>query len=364
MIAWTLYLLEDQLNEVSPLIVPRCKQELKERILDPCLERNDFWWMGFEANHINNWNPWVNSNWLATMLLIENNPQRRTATVAKILRSLDLFLDSYHDDGGCDEGPSYWNRAGASLFDCLEWLYSASGGKIDVYGYPLIQDMGRYIYRAHIADRWFINFADASAQVKISPELVWRYGRRIGDPLLEGFGAWAAALAFEKKPAPDGFLSRRLWQLLNMRQLMETEGSQPYVRDVWLDGIQVMAARSQQGSSDGFYVAAKGGHNNESHNHNDVGNYIVYFDGRPVLVDAGVGVYTAKTFSDRRYEIWTMQSAYHNLPTINGMMQQPGKEYSARESELRGRATVAQGFLWISPGLTRPGPVSATGCGQ
>ena len=99
MIAWTLYLIEDQLNEVSPLIVPRCKQELKERILDPCLERDDFWWMGFKASHINNWNPWVNSNWLSTMLLIENDPQRRVDAVSKILRSLDLFTGSYHDDG-------------------------------------------------------------------------------------------------------------------------------------------------------------------------------------------------------------------------------------------------------------------------
>ncbi|MBT4511579.1 MAG: hypothetical protein HOC20_05140, partial [Chloroflexi bacterium] len=65
LIAWTIYLLEDQLDEVSPLIVPHSKKEVKERILDPCLERDDFWWMSFNTDHINNWNPWVNSNWLA-----------------------------------------------------------------------------------------------------------------------------------------------------------------------------------------------------------------------------------------------------------------------------------------------------------
>ena len=44
------------------------------------------------------------------------------AAVHKILRSLDNFIDPYHDDGGCDEGPGYWSRAGGSLFDCLELL--------------------------------------------------------------------------------------------------------------------------------------------------------------------------------------------------------------------------------------------------
>jgi hypothetical protein len=93
-----------------------------------------------------------------------------------------------------------------------------------------------------------------------------------------------------------------------------------------------MGARSAEGSSAGFYVAAKGGHNAESHNHNDVGNFIVYADGHPAIIDVGVETYTAKTFSSRRYEIWTMQSAFHNLPTINGIMQRNGKEYKAREA--------------------------------
>jgi hypothetical protein len=72
-----------------------------------------------------------------------------------------------------------------------------------------------------------------------------------------------------------------------------------------------------------------GGHNDESHNHNDVGNFIVYADGRPVLVDAGAQTYTAQTFSSRRYELWNNQSGFHNLPTINGVMQREGATYSA-----------------------------------
>jgi len=90
-----------------------------------------------------------------------------------------------------------------------------------------------------------------------------------------------------------------------------------------------MVAREKEGSTKGLYLAAKGGHNAESHNHNDVGSCIIFVDGLPGVIDIGVETYTKKTFSSQRYEIWTMQSQYHNLPTINGKMQQPGREYCA-----------------------------------
>jgi hypothetical protein len=111
---------------------------------------------------------------------------------------------------------------------------------------------------------------------------------------------------------------------------LETAPAYPLVLQSWLDGIEVLTAREIAGSEQGLFLAAKGGHNGESHNHNDVGSFIVGLDGQPVLIDVGVGEYTRKTFSDQRYELWTMQSAYHNLPTINGHQQSPGQAFAAR----------------------------------
>ena len=82
------------------------------------------------------------------------------------------------DDGGCDEGPGYWGRAGASLFDCLDLLHSAPGGALDALREPLVREIGRYICRAHIAGDWYTNFADAAARVDIAGDLVYRYGKR------------------------------------------------------------------------------------------------------------------------------------------------------------------------------------------
>jgi len=330
LLAWTDYLLGERLDKVSPLLRKRIRAEVDRRVLTPASQRDDFWWMGFgERKNVNNWNPWINSNWLAAVLLLEADPSRRTAAVYKIMRSLDNFINIYPDDGASDEGPGYWGRAGASLFDNLELLRSATNGTVDIYRAPLVRNMGQYIYRVYIKDQYFVPMGDAAAKITPDAELVYQYGQRIGDPLMQGFGA---LLAQRRGPYRPGSSSpgRILPALFVARQIATAQDSEPLLGSVWLADLQLMAARSTPTSGVGLYVAAWGGHNAQSHNHNDVGNFIVYGNGKPVLIDLGVETYSAKTFSSQRYEIWTMQSAYHNLPTINGVMQAAGREFQAK----------------------------------
>lgn len=82
----------------------------------------------------------------------------------------------------------------------------------------------------------------------------------------------------------------------------------------------------------GWFLGAKGGYNNESHNHNDVGSCVVYVRDIPVLVDAGVGTYTKQTFNHDRYKIWSMQCDWHNLPMINGAAQPAGAQYRSKNT--------------------------------
>ena len=331
MLAWVQYLLRNALDGVSPIVNERIEHEVKLRVMDPYIERDDFWWMGFIEHRygpVNNWNPWCNSNCLAAFLLLEREGDRQEAALRKCLLSLDIFLNTYHSDGGCDEGTIYWGVAGGALFDCLELLQSITGEAIGVYDEPLIQNIGRFIYRSHVAGEYYINFADGGAKVKIPAELVWRYGQRIGDGALVALGAVAFRLNDMKCPATHfGSLFRPLWGIVNYEKLMQVKSEPPLLRDVWMKDIEVMAARERSGSSAGLYLAVKGGHNSESHNHNDVGSFVVYSDGYPVLIDVGVETYTAQTFSPDRYSIWTMQSQYHNLPTVNGWQQQNGRQY-------------------------------------
>jgi len=334
LMAWTLYLLGDRLDLVSTLIRPRIRSELKRRVLDPNLERDDFWWMAFEPSVINNWTPWVNSNWLTVVLLAESDPDRRRAAVYKIMRSVDVFINSYPDDGGCDEGPVYWTRAGGSLFEVLEMLRSATDGLVDIYDEPLIRDMGRYILRGYVGNGYFINFADAPPKASIDPAIVFGFGERLEDQGMIHFGSYlaqASQLGEGAIPGRFGYLGRQLLTLFSLEAMAATDPAVPLLRDVWLPDTQVMTARAVAGTTDGLFLAAKAGHNEENHNHNDVGNFIIYADGEPLLIDLGPATYTAKTFSDDRFEIWNLQSGFHNVPTVNGVMQPFGSEFRAEE---------------------------------
>jgi hypothetical protein len=335
-LAWAHYLLGEALDEVSPLLRARIEHEQRRRILDPLLQRDDFGWMGLsgQGRRVNNWNPWICSNWLATALLLESDESLRAAHVVKAMRCLDRFVDPYPRDGGCDEGPSYWGRAGASLFDCLDLLRSASGSAIDLFDEPLVGEIGRFLHRVHIADDYYVNFADAPAVVRPDPALVFRYGQAIGDGEMQTMGRWLAGRGDGAGGVPDS-AGRALRTLFTQAEMTQQPAPAPLPRDVWLPEIEVMLARDAAGCVDGWCVAAKGGHNDESHNHNDIGEFVLYRDGLPVLVDAGVETYTRKTFSTERYDIWTMQTAYHNLPTVGGVQQLPGAQFAARDAAHR-----------------------------
>jgi rhamnogalacturonyl hydrolase YesR len=333
LLAWTYYLLKDSLDVVSPLVSERIRYEVDRRINAANFARDDFWWMGLSRS-VNNWNPWICSNWLASVLILEQDQERRARSVWKIMECLDRFLADYADDGGCDEGPGYWGRAGGSVFDCLELLSLSTDGYVDGFTQPRIKEMGRYIMRAHIHGPWFVNFADAAARLQPDAPTIYRYGKAIGDAAMMAFGARLAQdqhLGKGMLPGQYGVLGRVLPAMFVLKELLKARPARPYIRDSWFPGIQVMTARSSAGSPEGLFLAVQGGHNDENHNHNDVGNFVVYLDGEPAIIDIGVETYTAKTFSKDRYSIWTMQSGYHNLPTINGVSQKEGKSYAAKD---------------------------------
>lgn len=324
LLAFTHLLLGDRLDQ-------RIRAEVTHRVLDPFRDRDDWWWFG-RTGRVNNWNPWICSNVLAANLLLETDPVTRTATARRVADALGNFLAGYPADGGCDEGALYWWRAGGSLFDCLEAFHQASGGVLDAFGSPLVRNIARYPLVVHLADRWQVNFGDGSALIPADTpaDLLHRFGRRVGDAEVM---AYAVALGAATRSAPGDravtSLARRLAGLFDTEWRAAAPVGFPYPAQSWLPDLQVFTARERAGNATGLFLAAKGGHNEESHNHNDVGSFVVALDGRPMLVDIGVGTYTARTFSADRYSIWTMSSSYHNLPDVNGIGQQAGVQHRA-----------------------------------
>jgi hypothetical protein len=80
-----------------------------------------------------------------------------------------------------------------------------------------------------------------------------------------------------------------------------------------------------------------------------VGNFVVFADGHPVIIDVGRPTYTRQTFSRDRYKIWAMRSEYHNLPSINGVAQRAGRQYEARDVRYSKSDSGAQLAMDIAP---------------
>ena len=329
--SWIHYLLGAQLDQANAMVAPRIRFEVKRRILDPAFVRDDFFWMFKEfqgqKHHLNNWTPWIDSNWLAANLLLEPDSERRRNAVLKICRSIDQYLEDYRSDAGCEEGPGYWNVSPGSYFDCCNLLTSATGGAGNPLSNPFVHKMLRYIANVHINGPWFVDYGDAPPKMEESGEFVYRIGAAIEDKTLQAYGAFNASadLARGESISDDqGRLARALPNILAAAQALAAEKQDALVRDSWYPDLGLMTARVKEGWLEGFYLAMQAAPNQRPHGHNDSGSFIVFHDGTPVIVDIGPEAYTAP-----RYK-FSVQSAYHNLPTIGGVMQcNQGPQYRA-----------------------------------
>ena len=324
LLLWVCYLLRDKLDAVSPLIVRRVHMEAERRIIMPFMYHDDFWWMGMIRKDMNNWTPWILSNIISSLILKETDDLRLAEGVQRAMRMLDSYLAVMPLDGGCDEGAGYWNMAGGSLLDCLEHIYYLTGGKVPFYDQPHIHTIGAFPLKAHIAGSYFWNFADCDAKPMLDGERIYRFGQRTNQTELAALGARIASLdpSILPKDTPEAY--RVLCKLFF--QVPVPESSPREDETVILPDLQVWAQRRKS-----LYAAVKAGHNGESHNHNDVGSFLLYIDGEPEIVDAGNMTYTAKTFSEERYTLWNTRSMYHNVPMVGGFEQQPGREHSAQD---------------------------------
>lgn len=324
-LSFVYYYLGDRIAQKSPTVKRRMEIEVEKKILEPYLKYSHFWYMGLnDGNSVNNWNPWINSNIIVTFAVFEKNKEKLIQSIEKTAKSIDSFIRVYHADGACDEGPGYFSAAGASLFDYLETLADITNGAVNIYDNELIKNMARYIYRVYIGGDYYVNFADGSARPGAPAKLLARTGEAMGDDNLIGF----ASEIISKSSSTNAFYTH-IYR--NVKNLFQKPYSGNFIppKVHWFDGTEILTARDNEGSKVGIFIAAKGGHNAESHNHNDVGHFILYSDEKPVIIDIGVETYTKKTFSSERYDIWTMQSCYHNLPTINGFAQVAGRNRCA-----------------------------------
>ena len=256
---------------------------------------------------------------------------RSIAEYNTAMTTLDNFMNGYAPDGGCDEGPAYWGSAGGCLFDCLELIDDITGGRINVYGHPLLRKMGEYIVKFNIDKNYYLCFADARPRVEHDGKVIIRYGEKCGSESLMRFGKMVA----RDNPVRRYYFFGMAFRTLKNSYIPEITDAETTKaeRTVWYDSGKVAIFRESEDTSLGMYLATKGGTNGELHNHNDVGCLVVYYGGKPVIVDPSHGSYDYGNF---RYEKWFYNSGYHSVPTVDGVEEKDGLAFASSDEVFDG----------------------------
>lgn len=316
------FLLGPVLDAFSPAVKRVVNDTLSRRIFTPYLTEH-FWWMGDGKSHMNNWTAWCTQNVLLAAALSDLLEEQKKAVFLKACQSIDYFLDEYGDDGCCDEGAQYYRHAGLCLFGCMEILNGMTDGHfLKLYQEPKIRSIAAYIQNVHVAGPYYINFSDCSPVAGRCNAREFLFGKRTCNPQLMQLAADDYCEDEDPLLIGEHNLYYRLLamfcqdEIQSYHRRMTTTGEHAMDND--LSGLYYPSVGLFLVRDEHFCLAVKTGDNDDSHNHNDTGSFTLYRDGLPLFIDIGVETYQKKTFSPQRYEIWTMQSQYHNLPTFTG----------------------------------------------
>ena len=325
-LATAYYLLKDELDKVSPFICKLICDQVDTRVIKPYLTKH-FWWMGKGSEPMCNWTIWCTQNTLLAAFLLPHSDSVRRKVLHKAAMSTDYFLKDYGEDGCCDEGAQYYRHAGLCLYLTTQIMCEVTGGHFaPLWKNKKIQNIAMYIANVHVCGKYYINFADCSPVAGRAGVREYLFGKNCGLKELTLFAASDYSKTENILQPEENNMYYRLMEIFTRKEILSKvpSGALPK-KDIYYPSVGICIWHGNP-----LTVAVKSGDNDDSHNHNDTGSITVYKNGEPLLIDIGVESYTAKTFSSHRYEIWTMQSDYHNLPTINGCMQQDGASYAAK----------------------------------
>ena len=316
--AMILEIMSDDLAAVSPSLVKRIKLEVIRRVIVPT-ESNlaRYGW----SHGTNNWTPWICSNLLwAANTVFADDPSRFDAYVRLLMPSVEHYYDAYPEDGCCDEGPGYWNLSPPKFFLFMEGLYRASDGAVSCFNDLKFKNMCAYIVDAWVDRNKNVHFADNGGRHTLNTGLLRAMSERAGVP--QGI-ALADMLdnCTTLFPKPHSAILPPLFDLFTKRR---PDLSLP-------ERSFKVYQRTQQlfVKHDGLFIAIKGGHNHESHNHNDVGQFVIAKNGRFIVLDLGSATYDKKTFSKQRYENYPQSGLSHNPLVFNGIPQEAGNGHAS-----------------------------------
>ena len=315
-LAETLVLCRDRL---SSDVVRQAELQIERRVFTPFLDGDRLF--RFEDMH-NNWCAVCGGSIGAAALHLMRDPVRLTNLLHRCLSCIDVYLDSFGEDGVSVEGVGYWTYGFGFLVCFADLLEKRSNGALNLFSLPKIQAIAQCQQFYYLTGNHTVSFADGSTQggfrMGLSCWLQKRYPH--------------AALP-DKQFADDVLLDNCYRYCLSLRDFLwydeDTRFGLPAERSVWLKDAQWLISCGSR-----LAVAAKAGHNGESHNHNDCGSFILCKDGQPLICDLGAGLYDAAYFGPNRYDLFINASRSHNVALPAGCEQVFGAQHAARDVDL------------------------------
>ena len=327
MLAWSLatadYLLADKLSTDTRRLI---HDNLEKRIFKPYEDmvqgkRKKNWWM----TGTNNWNAVCLGSVTGPALAVIESPRRRALFIMAAEKYSKNFLKGFTADGYCSEGLGYWNYGFGYYIMLSETIYQATKGKVDLLENNKVKQIATFGANIEILNGVYPAFADCSVRAQPSSRLMYFVSRRFG----LGLRSWEQIESVSSSGALYQSMMYSFPNSASRTPPAQTASQGPGIRS-WFDEVGVLISRPGPTSSSRLAVALKGGHNQEHHNHNDVGSFVVVLNDKPLLLDPGGEVYTARTFSGRRYESNILNSFGHPVPIVAGKLQRTGSRARGR----------------------------------
>ncbi|MBI2301363.1 MAG: heparinase II/III family protein [Armatimonadetes bacterium] len=310
-------LLGDRLSATTGQLLD---DNLRKRILEPYHamlvgERPPNWWI----LTTNNWNAVCLAGVTGTALAALDSREERALCVAAAELHSRNFLRGFTADGYCSEGLGYWNYGFGNFLLLAETVAQATGGKLDLLADPAARAPAEFAARIEIQNGVSPAFADCGVYAKPGRLALYHVSRRFGLGL-------TANDTLDPRAALGGLSETLLYGFPNTLPAAAAGHAAGQPLRSWFDQAGILISRPAVGSACQMSVALKAGNNNEHHNHNDVGSFVVVMGDRPVLLDPGAEVYTARTFSAKRYDSNLLNSFGHAVPRVAGKLQRTGAE--------------------------------------
>lgn len=323
-LAEAVYMIGGCMDELDPMIRQRILYEIDRRCWQPYMEHDDWWWQfGRNRGSVNNWTAVCNCGIVGAAVLAMEDSATLARMIEKCLRSMNRFLECFDPDGGCDEGAGYWGY-GVSNYIWLSYLLEMrTAGRISLLDAPEMRKIAMFPQSVTLSGQNVANFSDCSPRVGFTPSLMFYLGKRLDMPQISSFAQYQYDL---------GSRSSGRYGVRDLAWMPKEPYPEKWKREahVYFSGQQWMISRANTEDDDSLILAAKGGHNAESHNQNDVGNFIVHCGGESLIIDLGSATYVKDNFSSRRYNILVNTSLAHNVPLINDCQQPVGSQYAAQ----------------------------------